>query len=246
MKVILAGLSKCGTKSMATAFEDLGLKNYDYPEQFMYSKEDWMKIFTKGGTTDDFRRMFENCDSVTDSPACYFWYEILQAYPDAKVILTQRSNEDEWYKSFHKQMDKMKPVFTPLMMLSPTNRDHLKYVEEQLKCSMGHNCLDVRRINETLCKQAYRRHIAYVLNNASKEQLLVYNLDQGWDPLCKFLNLPVPDKPFPHRNKQGSIVEEIMETHPMFVQIKKEILIYGSLLLAFVAVVAYWFFTMFV
>ena len=71
---------------MATAFEDLGLKNYDYPEQFMYSKEDWMKIFAKGGTTDDFRRMFENCDSVTDSPACYFWYEILQAYPDAKVF----------------------------------------------------------------------------------------------------------------------------------------------------------------
>jgi len=245
MKVILVGISKCGTKSMATAFEQLGLKNYDYPEQFMFQRDDWLKIFKRGGTKEDFRRMFANCDSVTDSPACYFWYEILQAYPDAKLVLTQRSNEDEWYKSFYKQMDKMKPVFTPLMMLSPTNRDHLRYVEEQLKCSMGHNCLYVSNINETLCKQTYRRHIAYVLQNAPKDQLLVYSLDQGWDPLCKFLDVPVPDKPFPHRNKQGSIVKEVMETHEMFVRIKNEILVYGSLLLALVAVFAYWLFIMF-
>jgi len=245
MKVILVGISKCGTKSMATAFEQLGLKNYDYPEQFMFQRDDWLKIFKRGGTKEDFRRMFANCDSVTDSPACYFWYEILQAYPDAKLVLTQRSNEDEWYKSFYKQMDKMKPVFTPLMMLSPTNRDHLRYVEEQCKYSMGHNCLYVSNINETLCKQTYRRHIAYVLQNAPKDQLLVYSLDQGWDPLCKFLDVPVPDKPFPHRNKQGSIVKEVMETHEMFVRIKNEILVYGSLLLALVAVFAYWLFIMF-
>jgi len=245
MKVILVGISKCGTKSMATAFEQLGLKNYDYPEQFMFQRDDWFKIFKRGGTKEDFRRMFANCDSVTDSPACYFWYEILQAYPDAKLVLTQRSNEDEWYKSFYKQMDKMKPVFTPLMMLSPTNRDHLRYVEEQCKYSMGHNCLYVSNINETLCKQTYRRHIAYVLQNAPKDQLLVYSLDQGWDPLCKFLDVPVPDKPFPHRNKQGSIVKEVMETHEMFVRIKNEILVYGSLLLALVVVFAYWLFIMF-
>lgn len=245
MKVILVGISKCGTKSMATAFEQLGLKNYDYPEQFMFQRDDWLKIFKRGGTKEDFRRMFANCDSVTDSPACYFWYEILQAYPDAKLVLTQRSNEDEWYKSFYKQMDKMKPVFTPLMMLSPTNRDHLRYVEEQCKYSMGHNCLYVSNINETLCKQTYRRHIAYVLQNAPKDQLLVYSLDQGWDPLCKFLDVPVPDKPFPHRNKQGSIVKEVMETHEMFVRIKNEILVYGSLLLALVVVFAYWLFIMF-
>jgi len=244
MKVILVGPSKCGTKSMATAFEELGLKNYDYPEQFVYLREDWMKIMTKGGTKDDFRRMFENCDSVTDSPACYFWYEIFQAYPDAKLVLTQRTNEDVWYESFQNQVKKIKAATKVIMALSPLSRFHHKYLQNQFKFFLGHNCFD--GMNETLCKLAYRRHIAYILQNAPKEQLLVYNLEQGWDPLCKFLNLPVPDKPFPHRNKQGSIVEEIMETHPMFVQIKKEILIYGSLLLAFVAVVAYWFFTMFV
>ena len=70
---------------MATAFEELGLTNYDYPEQFMFQRDDWFKIFKRGGTKEDFRRMFANCDSVTDSPACYFWHEILQAYPDAKV-----------------------------------------------------------------------------------------------------------------------------------------------------------------
>jgi len=243
MKVILVGISKCGTKSMATAFEQLGLKNYDYPEQFMFQRDDWLKIFKRGGTKEDFRRMFANCDSVTDSPACYFWYEILQAYPDVKLVLTQRKNEDVWYESFLNQVNTMKSTHTIAMKLSPLCRYHQKYLQNQFKFFLGHNCFD--GMNDTLCKQAYRKHIACVLQNAPKDQLLVYSLDQGWDPLCKFLDVPVPDKPFPHRNKQGSIVKEVMETHEMFVRIKNEILVYGSLLLALVAVFAYWLFIMF-
>ena len=44
-----------------------------------------MKIISEGGDADDFRKMFENVDSVTDIPACFFWEEILEAFPDAKV-----------------------------------------------------------------------------------------------------------------------------------------------------------------
>ena len=83
MKVILASFPKCGTKTMASAFEELGLKNCDYPDQYMDQRDDWMKFIDDGKC--DFKRMFVKYDSVTDYPACFFWKQISEAFPDAKV-----------------------------------------------------------------------------------------------------------------------------------------------------------------
>ena len=85
MKVIVAGLSKTGTKTMQAALKDLGYNVYDYMENFEYLEDDWIKICKHGGTTEDFRRMFENVDAVTDLPGCYFWDEIHKAFPESKV-----------------------------------------------------------------------------------------------------------------------------------------------------------------
>ena len=85
MKVIVAGMPRTGTKTMAAALRELGFNVYDYMENLEYLQEDWMKILKHGGTTDDFRRMFEGVDAVTDNPGSHFWEEIYQAYPDAKV-----------------------------------------------------------------------------------------------------------------------------------------------------------------
>jgi hypothetical protein len=35
------------------------------------------------------------------------------------------------------------------------------------------------------------------------ERLLVFDVAEGWEPLCRFLKVPVPDTPFPHRNSRG-------------------------------------------
>jgi len=85
MKVILAGMSKTGTKSMAVALRELGYDVYDYLENYMYLGKDWEKIFRDGGSTEDFRRMYEDVDAVVDAPAFAYWDEILKAFPDAKV-----------------------------------------------------------------------------------------------------------------------------------------------------------------
>ena len=87
MKVILASFPKCGTKTMASAFEQLGLRNCDYPDQFMEQHDDWIKLVNEGAENVDFKRMFENYDSVTDVPACWFWKQISDAFPDAKVSM---------------------------------------------------------------------------------------------------------------------------------------------------------------
>ena len=87
MKVIIAGLSKTGTKSMVTALQELGYNVYDSMEHWDFHNKQWTKILTEGGTQQDFKEMYEHVDAVTDIPACSFWDEIHRAFPDAKVRL---------------------------------------------------------------------------------------------------------------------------------------------------------------
>ena len=88
MKVIFAGYSKCGTKTMAEALRILGYNVYDFLENYEYLGDKWMKIFKEGGTKDDFYEMYKDVDAVTDMPTFFFWNQILEAFPDAKVVLT--------------------------------------------------------------------------------------------------------------------------------------------------------------
>ena len=47
----------------------------------------------------------------------------------------------------------------------------------------------------------FRSHNANVIKKVQKDRLLIWNLKDGWDPICKFLNVPVPDEPIPVVNK---------------------------------------------
>lgn len=48
------------------------------------------------------------------------------------------------------------------------------------------------------------------LQSVPPEKLLVFEPKQGWEPLCKFLNRPVPDQPFPHVNDTASFNKMLM------------------------------------
>ena len=84
MKVICSGMPKTGTKTMAAALRILGLKVYDFEEQFLFHSEDWIK-FARSGDMNILKEMFKDVDAVTDAPGCYFWEELLMLFPDAKV-----------------------------------------------------------------------------------------------------------------------------------------------------------------
>ena len=87
MKVILAGISKTGTKSMVLALKGLGFNVHDYLEHYLYNRDAWLKICYDGGSIEEFREMYQGVDAVADSPAWYFWEELHLAFPDAKVII---------------------------------------------------------------------------------------------------------------------------------------------------------------
>ena len=85
MKVIVAGFPKCGTKTVACALRNLGLKVYDFMENYEFLEDKWRKIFEEGVSSDDFIEMYKNVDAVTDLPCCFFWKDLHKTFPQAKV-----------------------------------------------------------------------------------------------------------------------------------------------------------------
>ncbi|CAK8693210.1 unnamed protein product [Clavelina lepadiformis] len=227
MKVICAGFSKTGTKTMQAALKELGYNVYDFMENYKYLGNDWMKIFGHGGTTEDFYRMFENVDAVTDVPACCFWDEIHKAFPDAKIIFTTR-NEQAWFRSWdHQWTRNTQPMFSVMRLLSPTLyrlNSFIELVVEVMGVKQKKHWLQPNTYNKLLARMSFRRHNAHVLLNAPKDKLLVYNVKEGWEPLCKFLGVDVPSKPFPHKNVRGSIVEEALAKDPVLIRGQREFL----------------------
>ncbi|XP_076804509.1 uncharacterized protein LOC143448589 [Clavelina lepadiformis] len=244
MKVIVAGFPKTGTTTMCTALTILGYKTYDFFEHYSYHGNDWNKLLESGGTVDDFRRMYKDVDAVTDAPACYFWEQIHEAFPDAKIVLTIR-HEDAWYKSQSRQITtnnglKNFLVFAPTIPLLGWWTFH-KFAKNIMRVLYGLQHPSKRPPNEMISRLKYRQHNNYVMQMAPKDKLLVYEASQGWEPLCKFLNVEVPNVPFPHKNTNSTIAEEIANENPIAIANKKrnkKVLV--KLFACFVLVVAFW------
>lgn len=202
MKVICAGLSKTGTKSLANALRVLGYKVYDFPEHVDIHADDWLAMYS-GEKTPDFVSMYEGVDAVTDLPAAYWYEEILQAFPDAKVILTVRDNDEVWVQSWvkHLRMTRDLGMFSKLAYLL---------------CAKPRKLLDLFNTADTavygsvnptatmLFKKKYNSHNKRVKAVVPAEKLLVCNVKQGWRPLCQFLGVKVPAQGFPRENVGGS------------------------------------------
>ncbi|XP_078488985.1 uncharacterized protein LOC104266153 [Ciona intestinalis] len=240
MKVIVAGFSKTGTKTMQAALKELGYNVYDYMENFEFLENEWKQICTVGGSTKLFRKMYENVDAVTDLPGCIFWDEILKAFPEAKVVLTMRENEDVWYESFKRQMtENVAWKHKIRIMFSYTAYRFYLYSSRLCQFSFG---TEFGKVNETLSKMYYRRHNANVMQNAPKDQLLVFNIKDGWDPLCKFLDQPVPGSPFPHKNKKASLTADVMNTDSIMLKMQRETtLFYCTTLMLGTVAAAMWY-----
>ena len=78
-----------------------------------------------------------------------------------------------------------------------------------------------------------------MLQKAPKDKLLVYSVKEGWGPLCEFLDIPVPDTEFPHKNKGASLVEEYMKTHPMLIRMQREMMVTSAGIVALLACLVY-------
>ena len=150
------------------------------------------------------KRVYQHADAVVDAPGNFFWEEILEAYPDSKVILSKRE-EDSWLKSLVNQLQVFEAVISRrfLAVLSPTSRKQIFILYSHLTAILG--SADPK--SACVLRTRYRMHNHRVKSLVPPEKLLVYNVKQGWKPLCDFLGCEVPTVAFPHENVKGEIAE---------------------------------------
>ena len=183
----------------------LGLQ-YDWEEQTFDFLDHWVDVF-QNDTKPDVKRVYQNADAVVDLPGLFFYEEILEAFPDCKVILSVRE-EDSWLQSWTRQLESLltgRSVF--VAMLSPTVRKLRCILDPYVYAILGACNLK----STSVFIKRYRIHNQRVKSTVPADKLLVYNVKQGWKPLCDFLEYKVPTVAFPHEN----IKAEITMTFPI-------------------------------
>ena len=219
---------------MAKALEILGFKVYDWKEHVTIHVDEWLDIYLKGKTP-DFASMYKDVDAVTDHPAGFWYEEILQAFPDAMVILNVRDSEDVWLKSKVRENDvDMYLNAGFLVRWLMRNWSHRKYYA-LLDCMNVAAVGSLQTESTVLFRKKYREHNERVQTVIPKERLLVYNVKQGWEPLCMFLGCEVPQEIFPWANRgQGGTLQTLgQRKQELAVKVVKVFVIFMGLFVLF-------------
>ena len=187
LSVVGVGFGRTGTESLKGALEILG-KGPCYhmfevlPHQARV--DEWISLVQ--GKTPDWDKTFAGYHASVDWPGAYFWREIADHFGDAKLILTTR-DADAWY-------DSMAKTILPLLRASAVEPNSL--AEEMfISRTFAGNIDDRAHVIEV-----FNRHNAAVRKAFSEDRLLVLEVGSGWEPLCDFLGVPVPDQPYPWGN----------------------------------------------
>ena len=202
LEVIGPGFGRTGTNSLKLALEHLGFgpchhmfEVRDNPEQLPH----WERAAR--GAKMDWDSVFKGYKSQVDWPGARYWRELAQHYPKAKIIMSVR-DPDKWH-------DSVKATILPF--LDARGKHPSPYVNAIAE--MGFETVDVQEFGGRLAdrehaKQMFRKRIEDVKAEVAKHRLLIFDPQEGWDPLCKFLDVAKPDIPFPKTNSSKEFAEE--------------------------------------
>jgi hypothetical protein len=190
ISVIGPAFGRMGTMSLKSALERLGFGPcYHMFEVYEAEHEAvWTEVINGGAA--DWGAVFLGYRSVVDWPSCTYWKQIWAQYPEARIVLARR-DADAWFSSMKQT------IFQALRSRSEDesrNRWRVQTRKLIFEQTFGN---DFTRAH---CIDVLRAHEADVIASVPPEKLLVYEVGSGWEPLCAFLNVPVPSEPFPHSN----------------------------------------------
>jgi hypothetical protein len=208
LKIIGAGFGRTGTASLQSALKQLGYPCYHMFE-VMFNRANkthlqfWLGVATTpAGAQHDWEKVFANYTAAVDFPAASVWRELLAAYPAAKVILTLHPRgAAAWYESAYETIYWMERMWEARV---------LKYVAPSVRrlSDMQHELIWQRALKGTMKDHdkviaRYNEVVEEVKSAVPTEQLLVFSVNEGWEPLCCFLGVAVPSTPFPNVNERA-------------------------------------------
>jgi Sulfotransferase domain len=204
LEVIGAGFGRTGTMSLKVALEELGFGPcYHMTEVFAHPEHVELWRAATHGKPLDWERIFGGYRATVDWPACTFYSELMERYPDAKVILTVRDPQ-RWYESAYNTIYRMTraaslPIFYVASLVMPRAKG-MKRARRMIDELIWEKEFDRRFEDRGFAIETFERHNEEVEQRVPTKKLLIYDVKKGWAPLCKFLGVEVPDMPFPHLN----------------------------------------------
>jgi len=214
MQVIGAGLPRTGTLTQKLALEQLGFGPcYHWVDVIadLDRVEQWERALDGEAPWEE---IFAGCSSTVDWPGGFFYAELLEAYPDAKVVLSVRDPQ-RWEASFRETIWDMCFGDTLIRHLSaarakidPRWERYLRLIDRMFWIERGTFAVEGGARPEDLIA-AMHRHQEAVSALVPAEQLLVWDVTEGWEPLCAFLEVAVPDEPLPHANDRDAFMYRV-------------------------------------
>ena len=216
MKVIGAGMPRTGTLTQKMALEMLGLGPCYHMVDVLADLEQ-AKLWERALDGESpWAELFDGFQSTVDWPGGYFYRELMDAYPEAKVLLSVRDPE-AWERSMRQTVWAVRNGESLIRLLSsaqahvnPRWRGFLGMIDRLLWQGKGTFASGHAEPQQLIERMA--RHEQEVRANVPPERLLVWNVNEGWEPLCEFLELPVPGVPLPHINDRKEFLNRIIDS----------------------------------
>jgi hypothetical protein len=199
INIIGVGVGRTGTYTLKLAINKLDCGPCFHMEEVLKNMDVQVPLWSealKGNP--EWNAIYDGFKSAVDWPTAGFYRELIKAYPTAKFILTER-NPENWADSFGSTIYKLVEGKdkAPEKMRNWLNMVNDVLTKSGFPLGMDRNQL----IN------GFIAHNKAVRESIPSEQLLIFQVKDGWEPLCKFLNVPVPNEPFPRTNNREEFWE---------------------------------------
>jgi hypothetical protein len=223
LRVIGAGFGRTGTMSLKVALEILNfgpcyhmIEVFENPEHIGFWEAAWRREPV------DWDAFFADYEATVDWPACTFYAELLERNPEAKVLLSVR-DPDGWYESTRNTIYELskitagsrlsRVVFAFVNLFAPGVFGIGRMGNEII----WEGTFDGRFEDKAHAIEVFERHNREVLRRVPEGQLLVYEVKQGWGPLCEFLGVEEPEEPFPRLNDTAEMRRRIQAVRTLAV-----------------------------
>jgi Sulfotransferase domain len=199
LKIVGAGFGRTGTLSLKNALEKLAFGPC-YHMMEVFPRPDHVAMWHRlaFGHSMDWDLIFRDFRATVDWPASRWWREIAAHYPDAKVLLSVR-NPEAWYQSMSDT------IYQPMKWLVPDGvPEVVRLQNEMVRKAILADTFDNRFEDKAHAIEVFERHNQEVRDTIDPARLLVFDVREGWAPLCRFLEVPIPDESFPRLNDTAS------------------------------------------
>ena len=207
--LIGAGLSRTATQSTRKALKQLLGADCYHGWTLIDERDDHHQHFWKAlrgeATNEDWKEVLKDYKAGLDLPINSFYKQLMEVFPEAKVLLTVR-DPVSWYVSMRDSIVKVyniQKIWPYSWFIYFTGKQEGMDVCYEMTLNQG--AFAAVNAGEEAAVKFWEDHVKDVMEHVPREKLLVWNVKEGWEPLCKFLDVPVPDAPFPRLNDTQEI-----------------------------------------